>query len=264
MCRLNAMRRGASEKITYPAGKDYIYDYDPDTGDLKAVTFPSVTLPDTSQQAIELQYGLLPRSLLQRGNRPARPYKPVITTYDPSGRVESVTDAAGNKTTYEYDVVTRTTTIHYLGDPADPNDNLGDATLIYDEAGYLTNYSDPMGAETIYTYNANHNLTKVRDPLTHEIKYTYNADGHPTSIIDPSDKTLGTVEYNQYGGPTTLTTAQGGDATVQYDPVDLYAALCQRRLGCFRRLYMDSTRQPGYLYRSIWRDSNLPIQPRVM
>ena len=43
--------------------------------------------------------------------------------------------------------------------------------------------------------------------------------GHPTSIIDPLGNTLGNVDYNQYGGPTTMTTAQGGNATVQYDPV---------------------------------------------
>jgi RHS repeat-associated protein/CSLREA domain-containing protein len=216
--------QGRITKITYPAGKDYIYEYEDenevDTGDLQTVTFPSVTLPNNNQQAIVLKYGYYPDHFFKDATDPRDDsYKPVITTYDTAGRLESITDAAGSKTTYEYDLNTRTTTIHYLGDPANPNDDLGDATLIYDEAGYLTNYIDPMGAETIYTYNDDHNLIKVRDPLTYETKFTYNDDGHPTSIIDPLENTLGAVEYNQYGGPTTLSTIQGGNATVQYDPV---------------------------------------------
>ncbi len=208
--------QGRITKITYPAGKEYLYAYDA-AGDLESVTFPNVTLPDNSQQAIVLRYGYYPDHFFKEATDP-RGYKPVMTTYDSSGRVESVTDAAGNETTYEYDIPTHMTTIHYLGDPANPSDDLGNATLVYDEAGYLTHYTDPLREETVYTYNANHKLTNVQDPLTHETRFTYNSDGHPTSIIDPLDNTLGTVEYNKYGGPTTMTTIQGGDATVQYDP----------------------------------------------
>ncbi len=207
---------GRITRITYPAGKEYLYAYDA-AGDLESVTFPNVTLPDNSQQAIVLRYGYYPGHFFKEATDP-RGYKPVMTTYDSSGRVESVTDATGNQTTYEYDIPTHMTTIHYLGDPANPSDDLGNATLVYDEAGYLTHYTDPLTEETVYTYNTNHKLTNVQDPLTHETRFTYNSDGHPTSIIDPLDNTLGTVEYNKYGGPTTMTTAQGGDATVQYDP----------------------------------------------
>ncbi len=221
--------QGRITQITYPVGKNYVYDYDA-AGDLETVTFPSVTLPDDSQQAIVLQYGYYPDHFFKEATDP-RGDTPVITTYDSSGRIESVTDAAGNVTTYEYDVSTHTTTIHYLGDPADPNDDLGDATLVYDDAGYLTHYTDPLGAETIYTYNENHKLIKVKDPLTHETKFTYNSNGHPTSIIDPLNKTLGTVAYNKYGGPTTVTTAQGGNATVQYDPVTFMPVSASDNLG---------------------------------
>lgn len=221
--------QGRITQITYPAGEDYIYEYDPE-GNLQTVTLPSVTLADNSQQEIKLQYGYYPDHFFKEATDP-RGNTPVITTYDSSGRIESVTDAAGNVTTYEYDVSTYTTTIHYLGDPADPNDDLGDAILVYDEAGYLTNYMDLLGEETVYTYNENHKLIKVRDPLTNETRFTYNSDGHPTSIIDPLNKTLGTVAYNKYGGPTTMTTAQGGDATVQYDPVTFMPVSASDNLG---------------------------------
>jgi len=213
--------QGRITQITYPVGKNYIYEYkdasDVDTGDLQTVTFPTVTQP--TQQTIVLKYSYYADHFFKDATDP-RNKKPVTTTYDSANRVQSVTDAMGNKTTYDYDLSTHTTTVHYLGDPTISTDDLGDASLTYDAAGYLTNYIDPLGNETIYTYDpANHNLIKVRDPLLHEVQYTYNPDGHPTSIIDPLTKTLGTVDYNQYGGPTTLSTIQGGNAMVTYDPV---------------------------------------------
>ncbi len=215
--------QGRIDKITYPAGKDYVYDYkneaNVDTGELRTVTYPSVTLPDNSQQIIVLRYDYFSDHSFKEATDP-RGYKPAITTYDSSGRMDSVTDAAGNKTTYSYDLTTHTTTVHYLGDPADQADDLGDAVLIYNNAGYLKSYRDPLGATTLYDYDPTTNkLIKVTDPLTHATQYTYNTDGHPTSIIDPLNHTLGTVQYNKYGGPTTLTTAQGGNAIVQYDLV---------------------------------------------
>ncbi len=211
--------QGRITRITFPAGQDYVYEYDPDSGDLTTVALPSVTLPDDSQQAIVLQYGYYPDHFFKEATDP-RGNRPVFTTYDSAGRVESVTDAAGNETTYEYDPALHTTTIHYLGDPANPNDDLGDATLVYDEAGYLTHYTNPLGEQIIYTYNENHKLTKIRNALTHEIKFTYNDQGHTTSIIDPLDTTLASAEYNQYGSPTTLRTVQGGNSAITstYDP----------------------------------------------
>lgn len=221
--------QGRITKITYPAGEEYLYAYDAQD-DLESVTFPNVTLLDDSQQAIVLRYGYYSDHFFKEATDP-RGYKPVLTTYDSAGRVESVTDAAGSQTMYEYDVAAHTTTIHYLGDPANPNDDLDDAVLVYDASGYLTHYTFPAGHETIYTYNENHKLIKVSDPLTHKTKFTYNDEGHPTSIIDPLDKPLGTVEYNQYGGPTTMTTIQGGEATVQYDPTTFMPVAASDNLG---------------------------------
>jgi len=226
--------QGRITKIIYPAGKDYLYGYkdgsNVDTGELRSVTFPNVTLANNTQQAILLQYDYYADHFFKEATDP-RGNKPVFTTYDASNRIESVTDAAGNKTTYDYDLTLRKTTIHYLGNPDITTDDLGDAVLIYNAAGYLTDYTDPMGNQTSYFYDVNHNLKKVRDPLTHEVQYTYNSDGHPTSIIDPLNKTLGSVSYNQYGGPTTLSTAQGGSATVQYDPVTFMPLSASDNLG---------------------------------
>jgi len=210
--------QGRIIKITDPDGEEYVYDYNAD-GNLETVTFPSVTLPDESQQEIVLRYDYYSDHFFKEATDP-RGYKPVITTYDASGRMESVTDAAGAETRYSYDLGTRTTTITYRGDPNDPSDDLGNAVMIYDEAGYLERYTDPLGNETVYEYDGNHNLIKITNPLLHETKFTYNADGHPTSIIDPLERTLASAQYNKYGSPTTLTTAQGGDddITSTYDP----------------------------------------------
>ncbi|HEU0293222.1 MAG TPA: CSLREA domain-containing protein, partial [Anaerolineales bacterium] len=217
--------QGRITQITYPAGKNYVYGYDTND-DLETVTFPSV-----GQQAIVLQYSYYPGDHFFKDARDPRGNTPVITTYDSANRIESVTDAANNVTTYSYDLALRKTTIHYLGELANPSDDLGDAILIYDAAGYLTNYTDPLGNETVYTYNAQHNLIKIRDSLLHETEYSYNEDGHPTSITDPLDHVLGEVDYNQYGGPTTLSTAQGGNAAVQYDPVTFMPLSASDTLG---------------------------------
>ena len=221
--------QGRITQITYPAGKNYTYGYNA-SSELDTVTFPSVTQPDNSQQAIVLRYTYYGGHFFKEATDP-RGNNPVITTYDASNRIESVTDAAGNKSVYTYDLALQKTTIQYLGDPATATDDLGSAILIYDSAGYLMNYTDPLGNQTIYTYDTKHNLIKVRDPLTHEVQYTYNADGHPTSIIDPLNKTLGSVSYNQYGGPTTLSTAQGGSATVQYDTMTFMPLSASDSLG---------------------------------
>ena len=222
--------QGRITNITFPAGKEYLYGYDVE-GNLETVTFPNVTvdddggqastspsghyasyiMPQTTQQEIMLQYHYYPGDHFFQQTTDPLGNDTVITTYDSNGRLESITDAAGNQTTYTYDLETRTTTVNFIGDPDVQTDDSGSATLMYDEAGYITNYTDVLGNETIYTYDENHNLTKIKNPLTHETRFTYNDQGHTTSITDPLDITLASTDYNQYGSPTTLRTAQGGD-----------------------------------------------------
>jgi YD repeat-containing protein len=177
-------------------------------------------LSNQTQQPIVLSYTYDDHFFT--GATDPRGNQPVITHYDPvTGRMDYVIDAVGAKTEYSYDLPTRTTTITYLGKQNDSSDDLGFATLVYDEAGYLTNYTDTLGHETIYGYDpANHNLTSISDMVDSQprtTQYTYNADGHPTTIIDPLGKTLGTVAYNQYGGPCAATIQAATPRSV--DPV---------------------------------------------
>jgi RHS repeat-associated protein len=209
---------GRITQITGPDNKVYKYKYD-SNGDLESVTLPSVTLPDNTKQDVILTYSYYDDHFFKEAFDP-RGNRPVITTYDTSGRLETVTDSAGSVTKYSYDLDTHTTTVSYLGDPDDPSDDLGSAVMVYDEAGNLLSYTNPQQETTSFSYNEKNKLTLVSDPLAHETKYAYNSDGHPISIIDPLQNTIASAQYNKYGGPTSLTSsAPGGSTTIAYDPV---------------------------------------------
>ncbi|MBV6390993.1 MAG: hypothetical protein KPEEDBHJ_00197 [Anaerolineales bacterium] len=202
---------GRITEITGPDNTDYLYEYDID-GNLEVVT-----LPNNGQQA-ELRYGYYAGHYFKEAFDP-RGNRPVITTYDSAGRMESVTDAMGSKTVYTYDLGTRTTTISYLGDPNNPADDLGDSTQVHDEAGYLVSSTNPLNQTTVYEYNSAHKLIKVTDDLNHSVQYTYDDKGNPTSIIDPLMNTVGSITYNKYGGPVTITVPGVSNTTIAYDPV---------------------------------------------
>ncbi|MGA9129688.1 MAG: chitobiase/beta-hexosaminidase C-terminal domain-containing protein, partial [Terracidiphilus sp.] len=238
-------------EIDDPKGNKYQYGYDAN-GNLATVTYPATpaapTCPgasatNTSQYTYhtELPY---PYNHLYKGGTDGLCNPLPISTYygahatdgngnSLNGRLQSVTDATGNTTSYAYTLSTTSTingvsfpntgvtTITYPQNPADGNGAVATATMIYDSYGDLLQSTDPLGNTTINAYDSNHNLTSVIDPLGHTSTYAYDTNGNKTSSTYPvtatSVNTTSTTAYNQYSEPTSTTDEIGNTRTFNYD-----------------------------------------------
>jgi len=210
---------GRITKITDPAGNVYSYSYDA-AGNLASVTYPAVTQPST--------YTYDSNHLYLSGTDFRNNPLPTVTYYGSSdtdtsglplnGRLKSVTDALSQTTSYAYDLATNTTTVTY---PADPNGNVGTATMVYDSFGDLTSSTDPLGHKTTNVYDSNRNLLSTTDSLNHTTSYTYDSNGNRTSVTYPhtaiSTNTKSTTVYNQYSEPTSTMDELGNLRTFNYD-----------------------------------------------
>jgi len=231
--------RDASNRITQitdPQGNIYQYAYD-GSGNLASVTYPpatqtsalcpNTTLPNTSTYTYDSNH-------LYTGGTDALCHVLPSTAYFPSGkldangnsmagRLQSVTDAMGNTTSYEYLIATApstssTTTVHY---PLDANGNSSSAVMTYDGYGMLLSTKDPLGLITTNVYDVNHNLISVTDPLGHTNSYTYDSNGNKTSstypVVTQGVNTTSYTAYNQYSEPTSTTDELGNVRTFNYD-----------------------------------------------
>src|SRR5262249_23319402 len=148
---------------TDPLGNVYQYGYD-GSGNLGSVTYPGVATPAT--------YTYDTTHLYTGGKDPRNNALP-STVYDTSGRLQSVTDALGQKTSYAYDLSLNKKKITY---PPDANGNVGTSVMRYDSYGMLLTSTDPLGNTTTNTYDTNHNLTSAADPLGHAMSYAYDTN----------------------------------------------------------------------------------------
>jgi len=210
---------GRITKITDPQNHEYLYDYD-SNGNLQSVTYPNTPQPSTYTydsthfylSGTDFRGNPLP-STTYFGSTDADAHGNSL-----SGKLESVTDALGEKTSYSYDLTTNTTTITY---PADGGGNVGTAAMVYDTMGDLLSSTDPMGKITANTYDASQNLLSTTDPLLHKTCYTYDGNGNRTSISYPGQNTCtatGSVtSYNQYSEPSETIDELGNVRTFNYD-----------------------------------------------
>jgi RHS repeat-associated protein len=194
--------QGRITRITDPAGKVYQYDYD-GAGNLASVTLPGIATPIT--YSYDASHFFL-SAVDSRGNNAA------TTTYYPDGRLESVTDAAGNVTRYAYNPGENTTTI--------TNPDGGVVVSRYDSYGMLISQTDPLSRTTRYSSDSNHNLLSVTDPMSNTTTYTYDSRGNRTSTTNPLGKTSRKT-YNQYGSPLTITDPLSNTATIVYNAYSL-------------------------------------------
>ncbi|SPF46811.1 hypothetical protein SBA4_3570010 [Candidatus Sulfopaludibacter sp. SbA4] len=190
--------QGRITQITDTLGNVFKYGYDAN-GNLSSITYPGVST--STQYTYDLTH-------LYTGGTDSRNNPLPSTTYDTSGRLQSVTDAALQTTSYAYDLTNRITTVTYP--------DTGKATLTYDAYGKLVSSTDPLNHTTSNVYDANHNLTSVTDPLGHTTSYTYDINGNRTSVTNPLSKST-TTAYNQASEPAQTTDELGNVRTFTYD-----------------------------------------------
>ena len=217
--------QGRITQITDPQGNQYQYNYDPQSGDLTSVNFPS-PLPGGSPLKGQYKYDPTFAHLYAGGTDTKGNALPSTTYYpdgDPNaGKLQSVTVAPDGThsytTSYAYDLTTNTTTTTY---PADASGNVGTATQVYDSYGMLLSSTDPNGNTTTNVYDANHNLTSTTDPLGHTTSYTYNANGSQASKTYPktatSVKTTSLMVYDEHEQLLGTMDELGNQVAYSYD-----------------------------------------------
>ncbi|MEV6212020.1 LamG-like jellyroll fold domain-containing protein [Kitasatospora sp. NPDC051914] len=183
----------------------------------------------------------------------AAPLSTVSWKLDQRGLPLSMTDPAGNTTTYVYDeaghqvltsrptvnaevgggapvAVHPVTTVGYdtFGSPTETQDPNGNTvTTAYDAAARpvsqkLPNYTKPDGSGTITDavatteYDAAGHVAKRTDPLGRTTSYTYTQLGDLAETTDPAGGKTTTV-YDASGRPQSVTTRGGAQAFTTYD-----------------------------------------------
>jgi len=203
----------------HPDGTATVYQYD-EAGRLTAIQAGdaavaiaytadpagiSITLPDGAVRTFRA--GDLPRQVVAGG-----------TTYvsNALGLVESLTDAAGNRTTHAYDT-----------------------------AGRRIRTTSPAGEIVRYEYNAAGNLTTVTLPGGGRWQADYDTSGSPVRIADPRGNAW-RISYEN-GRPAATTDPLGSPASATYNPQGLIATLIDGNFNTRAFLYTN-----GLL--SIWSD----------
>ncbi|HRK63601.1 MAG TPA: RHS repeat-associated core domain-containing protein [Terricaulis sp.] len=123
-------------------------------------------------------------------------------TYTSNGLVQTLADAGGNLTTYEYDGFDRTRKIRF------PNPSTsGSSTTDYEQ----------------YSYDAASNVTEVRRRSTSPVltlSYTYDALNRATQMDASSNGDDITYSYDNFGRMLTAAIVSGQSLTFTYDPLN--------------------------------------------
>lgn len=135
------------------------------------------------------------------------------TTYvrQPSGLVNSMTDALGRTTTYTYDALGDVTSVTQLAGTSSARTTLLTYTPTY---SLLASITDPLGHLTQFNYT-NGCLTQVENALGYSTTIQCNAAGQPTIIKDPLGHTT-TLAYQGYD-LLSVTDALSRKTTFQVD-----------------------------------------------
>ena len=184
-----------------------------------------------------------------------------VYTYDKkTGKISSITDAAGNQRTFRYNILgelTEETDIHgnttryeynALGRPATITDGAGrttrhtylpggrlekteysDGTYIsyeYDSIGRLKKKTDQSGRSITYTYDCMGRILTVSGSAGQEKSYTYDAIGNVTSATD-ADGNVTKYAYTLNGRLKEVTDALGNKTEYAYDKADRLIYICQ-------------------------------------
>lgn len=190
--------QGRITQVTDPAGKPFGYVYN-SAGDLSTVNLPETSTPVT--------YGYNSDHLLLTATD-ARGNPEATTAYYPDGRLQSITDALNQTTSYVYNLTNNTTTI--------TNPDGGVETEQRDANGLLLSRTDPLNHTTTYTYDANRNKISKLNALNQPTTYTYDANGNQTSVTDALGRTS-RATYSNVGLPLTTTNPLGAVHTFTYD-----------------------------------------------
>jgi RHS repeat-associated protein len=168
---------GRVSKQTYADNTSYQFVYATDSNN--KVTATTVTDPNGNQEQVAFDpVSGYPSSDTQAyGTSLAQ-----TTTFnrEPSGLIDSVTDALGRVTAYAHDALGNVTSITRLSGTSNAVTTSFTYTSDYNQ---LASVTDPLGHSTSFSYTYGC-LTQVTDALGHSTSIQCNAAGQPTSVQD--------------------------------------------------------------------------------
>jgi RHS repeat-associated protein len=156
------------------------YEYDV-AGQLEEVIHADLT----SVQYVHAAGGLLAAVRDERHSTPNTSY-----SYDPAGRVSSVTQMLGSGsvlTSYAYDIAGNLTAV------TDPNGNV--TSYQYDDFGRMVRQVSPVTGETSYLYDAAGQLLTTTDANGAETARSYDALGRILSAVSSRGTAVETTEW---------------------------------------------------------------------
>lgn len=125
----------------------------------------------------------------------------VTNGYDSVGRLQTVTDANNNVTTYSYDGMSRLQSTCYADSSSDCE------TFTYDPNGNVSTRQLRSGDTISYSYDALNRLTLKSSPSLSNVTYSYDNLGRPLSSANGSGTIANT--YDALGRKLTETGPQG-------------------------------------------------------
>jgi YD repeat-containing protein len=174
---------GRVTKQTYADNTAYQFAYATDSNNY--VTATTVTDPNGNQEQVAFDpASSYPASITAAyGTSLAQ-----TTTFnrEPSGLVDSVTDALGRTTAYTHDALGNVTSVTRLYGTSNAVTTSFSYTSDYNQ---LASVTDPLGHTTSFSYT-NGCLTQVTDALSHSTAIQCNAAGQPATVQDALGNTL--------------------------------------------------------------------------
>jgi RHS repeat-associated protein len=140
------------------------------------------------------------------------PYWTVNTSFDPLGRVTTVTRPDGGYTTYVFDGLTDSATVHIVGGSVASETT----TTAKNARGLVAAVTDAMNKIILYQYDAVGNLTNVTDSATNQTVNTYDVRGNKITAADP-DMGNWTYQYDAFGALYIQTDAKAQQTVMSYD-----------------------------------------------
>jgi RHS repeat-associated protein len=131
-----------------------------------------------------------------------------IYTFNASGKLTSVADLNGDKTTFAYNEAGQ---LHTATDGAGRT-----LTFTYSESGQLTKIADSSGRSVSYAYNGSGYLSEVTDVRGKATHFTYDEGGLLLTHKDPREDTVLTNTYDTGGRVLSQTDGLEDETTYSY------------------------------------------------
>ena len=131
--------------------------------------------------------------------------------YDELGRLLRAVGAAGQTSSYQYDLNDNPT--------GSTNPRQFSHTQAYDALDRLVASTDPQSGVTAMAYDAQDNLTQVQDPRGVTTRYQYDGLGNLTQLISPDSGTT-SYSHDATGNVISKTDARGVVTSYSYDALN--------------------------------------------